>query len=854
MLRDGLAAPERISRSVGWEEALALTSEASALAARWRGLFDALSSALAQLLVMRWPLGLGVLLLGTRAHAASLELLVPSSGAQRALAVELSPDGLWFNACSAATCSARDGRRWEVPPQALARAGSGSLEVLTLGPERRAAHVRIPVSADGDWEAIIAAGAGSAQPSVPFAGMTGAIEGEDGQRSGDLVWVRNDEKGQRVLVGRVREDVQLCGRPTLLEPRLLDKDAQLRPVKVQQLTLEERRAATVLAAVRAGAPTRGGNALRAVAASSALGDPGALTDARDDSTWSEARGGDGRGEFVVLRALSGVNLVAFEFLVRQSSGGSSAGGAPRSLWLATRGRLYRADFQEDAWRSPGVWYRVELPAPIQADCVAVVLEQAYSERPDVEVTLAEVRGVGDLQAREPAELVARLSTPGEEGAAVVPALLQLGDASVAAVLGAFGALDATGRARALDVLENAPCETTASVYADVLDDEAAENQRRAGQRLRGCGASAEPALRRAFELGSGDAGVRLARELASVAPALAVELLGPRLAAAPGEQRASYRDALSRAAREPAATDSLRRLLDTPGLGTAADVEVLRALSERLPALVPESSHALERATGGARSFEQRYLLLAPASRLAPADPGAARFVEAALKDPDPYLRASAARVAPSVASTLPLLASAARDAAVRVREAAALRLGELGPAAAAPVLTERLAGDDWPLVRRAAAGALASVGPSAAVDAALLSALADAAPGVRSAALRGLGARRVRSAVPAIAERLGDGEEVAPVRAAAVAALADLCDTTQLDALTRAAQPLLADRPAPDDVIVAGAALAALGRIAPADLETRLAPFAARADRPGLVLMVDAARQAERCSASPAR
>ena len=102
---------------------------------------------------------------------------------------ELSPDGLWFNACSDATCSARDGRRWEVPPQVLARAGSGALEVLTLGPERRAAHVRIPVSADGDWEAIIAAGVGSAQPSVPFAGMTGAIEGEDGQRSGDLVWV-----------------------------------------------------------------------------------------------------------------------------------------------------------------------------------------------------------------------------------------------------------------------------------------------------------------------------------------------------------------------------------------------------------------------------------------------------------------------------------------------------------------------------------------------------------------------------------------------------------------------------------------------------------------------------------------
>ena len=77
---------------------------------------------------------LSVSLLSARADAASLELLVPASGASGALAVELSPDGLWFKACAAATCSARDGRRWEVPPQALARAGSGVLEVLTLAP------------------------------------------------------------------------------------------------------------------------------------------------------------------------------------------------------------------------------------------------------------------------------------------------------------------------------------------------------------------------------------------------------------------------------------------------------------------------------------------------------------------------------------------------------------------------------------------------------------------------------------------------------------------------------------------------------------------------------------------------
>src|SRR5690606_10683974 len=175
------------------------------------------------------------------------------------------------------------------------------------------------------------------------------------------------------------------------------------------------------------------------------------------SRWAEARGGDGRGEFVVLRPLSGAALTALEFLVRAAGEPASPelarGAAPKALWIATRGRLFRVDWQEDAWSRPGVWYRAALPEPIDTDCLALVLEQGQSERADVQVGLAEVRGVSALQALEPAELVARLSTPGEAGASAVPALLQLGEAGVDAALGAFEALDALGRRRALAVLE-----------------------------------------------------------------------------------------------------------------------------------------------------------------------------------------------------------------------------------------------------------------------------------------------------------------------------------------------------------------------------------------------------------------
>ena len=392
------------------------------------------------------------------AHAASAraaELQVPSRGARAALAVALDDGGLWYAACAATPCDARAGQRLELPAPARSAVASAALAELALEGELRVAHVRVPISPDVAWEALVVAPLAGARAPVPFAGLTGLVEGEDGQRTGDVVWIRSDDKGQRVLLGRAREDVQLCGRPTLLEPRRLDAQGRVAPVKVQQLSLDERRSAPVLEARASSGPTPGGNPLRALAASSAIGDPGALTDGRDDSAWAEARGGDGRGEFVLLRPLSGVRLVALELLARPSGEVAPGATGPRSLWLATRGALYRVDWQQDPFRAPGTWYRVELPAPLEVDCIGLVLERAFSERADARVTLAEVRGVGELASVDAAALVGRLATPGPDGEAAAGALLALGASGVEAVLHAFDALGALGRARSLDVLESA---------------------------------------------------------------------------------------------------------------------------------------------------------------------------------------------------------------------------------------------------------------------------------------------------------------------------------------------------------------------------------------------------------------
>jgi hypothetical protein len=75
------------------------------------------------------------------------------------------------------------------------------------------------------------------------------------------------------------------------------------------------------------------------------------------------------------------------------------------------------------------------------------------------------------------------------------------------------------------------------------------------------------------------------------------------------------------------------------------------------------------------------------------------------------------------------------------------------------------------------------------------------------------------------------------------------------LDELTEAARKMLAERPSPDDVAVGSAAVAALGRLAPADLEQRLAPLAGSKAHPSLERMLSNARQVpHRCAASVAR
>jgi HEAT repeat protein len=227
-------------------------------------------------------------------------------------------------------------------------------------------------------------------------------------------------------------------------------------------------------------------------------------------------------------------------------------------------------------------------------------------------------------------------------------------------------------------------------------------------------------------------------------------------------------------------------------------------------------------------SFRERYLLLEPAAKLAATDPALVAYLAQALvRDEQDAVRARAARVSPVTKDLLPALLSAADEPHVRVREAAILNLSEQRVEQASALLLRRAANDPWPFVRAASVRGLVALKPPARIDVALGAAAEnDPSPEVRRPALLGLGSRNAKTQVEVVRDRLDDDDEDPYVRAAAAESLGMLCDLASIDDLARRARVI--SRLTGDEAqhVIGGAALNALGRIAPADLKERLRVF----------------------------
>lgn len=813
----------------------------------------------------------------------------PASAGQAELAVGFDGRGTLRAAlCPTPNCSIDAGTELSLPAAFATKRSQAKLSVVPIGERRHAVHVAVAGDrASEAWQALVVAKPGNPSPEIVFQGMTGYVEGEEGLRRGPTLEISEPIDGngtRRVLLGEQREDLTLCGRPAVLAPKMLTaKDLLLKPAKVQRLSVPEReRAARLIAQVRTPPPaittnpaasgavaatnpsasgavaatnqptnaanaapeiasaaasplTNGGQAslLRAIGATSAIGWPASLTDGNPETTWAENRGGAGRGEFVSFHAPSDVPLQSFEFVIRPPKREIKHGVGPEALWLVTDQLVYAVVFPSDPWKTPGVTWTVALPAPVKTSCVAVVTESAFGEKPDSEVTLAEVQARSEFTTASIENLIGALAGGGPRADAAGTVLAGLGPEATAAVAKAFSNLDEGGRRVALDVLDHAACGDSSPVYIKALLGKTEAHRLHALDRLRRCGAAATSAIEAAIETLPAAKIRALAELLAEVAPDRALRLLVPRLTG-PQKTRRMLREVIGQAARSPKAALAIAELLSRQDLPTEASVDLLRALGKQLPDYAAGAAATLQRILQPTADFRTKYLLMAPAHLVSEGQPALAQQLSHLMRsDPSAHLRTEAVRATVHRDLFAAPLYSALQDPDVRVRQAAAQSLAGYKKPETVSALGKRLKHDTWPLVRVAAAESLAAQSGGDGADRALVEALEDPSWQVKAAAAEAIGARKASLAGEPLLELFNDRKERYEVRVSAARALGEICYEGALDDLTDAAKKLRSPSPDPQDRAVAASALGALARLRPRDLASRLAPLLSGKDTP---------------------
>jgi hypothetical protein len=480
--------------------------------------------------------------------------VVPAGTGQATLGVGYDGENdLRVAVCASTPCVVAGGTVLPVPPdlkpRTVADRSQTQLAPIPIGAGRRALWVRLP-SADPErtFEAIVAAPLSGAEPLVLFAGLTGLALGEDGVRHGGFVDVSepNEKGARRIVIAKLSEEVAICGRRTAVDSRVVvPTDLSLRPGTGQRLSPTEMAAAPRLKAVRAASDAPLSSPLiRAVRATSAVGDPAALTDANPETTWAENATGVGRGEFVLFNLRAELPITSVEISVRPPQATPPLAAAPRELFVATTKDLFHVTLPDDGWAQPGSRYLVQLPAPVKDDCLALVLESGFGSKPDARVTLSEVNVKAAIEESSIPDLVAALRGGGPKAESAKAMLSMMGDDAFRAVAKAFVGLDEGGRRVALHVLDGAPCEISVAPYVEALGGPFEAHRIHALDHLPKCGSVAAPLLAVRLARARGKAFADLADQIAMIAPADALSVFLPLMT-----ERAVPRRGARRAAR-----------------------------------------------------------------------------------------------------------------------------------------------------------------------------------------------------------------------------------------------------------------------------------------------------------------
>jgi HEAT repeat protein len=475
-------------------------------------------------------------------------------------------------------------------------------------------------------------------------------------------------------------------------------------------------------------------------------------------------------------------------------------------------------------------YSARFPTPIKDDCLAIAIESAFDERPDVEVTLSELTLESPFAGQSIDELVAALQGGGPRAEGAKAVLRTLGQPAYDAVLAKYPSLDEGGRRVALEVLDGAPCASSAPAFVKALESPVEGQRMHAEARLPRCAKEAAPLLVAALATAQGPAFASLASTLAAIAPAEAVRAFVPLFEERAVERRRALRMALGRAAKLPAAAPALSQVLTDPNTPKVALLDVLRSLGPQAPLFANEAGAALARLGGSNADFRTRYLQVEPAGVLATRVADARSLLALSLTaDKDARVRSAAARAVVDARSFQAELVRALGDPEMRVRADAARSLAGAPDGPATSALLARIEKDPWPLVRAASAAALGGAPRGGDPDRVLARALEDEAWLVRREALGALGKRSARAHTQAIIERLEDKEERFDVRVAAARALGLLCDPAAVGPLSKQIAPLADPYGSLEARGIAVAALAALRDIGPRDFKDRISVLYAK-------------------------
>ncbi|HXU00728.1 MAG TPA: HEAT repeat domain-containing protein [Polyangia bacterium] len=768
---------------------------------------------------------------------AAVTLFSTTSFAGQPLTLAPTPDG---------GMDIRDGKaavaHVAVKTAALRRGQARLREVVVEG--HRVAELRVPVRGTPTEEVWVGEVGGKAAKTL-WSGIAGPRD-IDGETSLGV-----DVDAERVLEFQAAAGVTRCdGVPPRLFPRAYDFDSgRFRPV---MSPLPEPGAEKLIArrgdpAMPTGRPLGG---FHWIAASStrasgsdarSLGAPVELNDGDVATTWAEGTGGDGRGEFVTARttaggyAIRGLRVFPGDGASLEAFRGKNRLRRFQIAFGPAREQRFDVEIPGDLaadaahWRDP---FWVPLPKPMPASCVTVIVTEVALGKEASPPKSFGTAAVGDLavftelDSPDGAERLVADLAGAPDCAARLPLLIGLGPAAVLPT--AQAVLSAKGYAReclveGLTTLEPAPkspvvLEALAAAVAGATDKE----ERMVTAAL--AHASAAPVSPLAALLASEKAAVedraRAARVLGALDDVRAAEVLVDALGRGPVAVRAAVVSAVAKAPKLPSSA-VLAAIAAGPHDGGAREADLLRALPavvKRDPDRRAEAVGSLRAALAPERSFEVRGRAVMALGTLGGAgDPGA--LAQLREHGDEPVLRYLATRelaaLTPAAGASVdvrPALRGALADPDPRVRETAALALGQHGDKESASALIAGAKQEPWPFVRRAELEALGHLCTAGSGDL-MLRAVARDVDEVRRAGLVGMVRCKDKRTRTVLFKVLANQNEAATVRELAAALIGESGDPSAAGLLATTLRSLVNEAEA--DLALEGVAATALRALA---------------------------------------